>query len=390
MPSEADDEIVAWFPELKILHAAEVIQGESFPNLHTIRGTKYRDPERWFKGIDILRQFPAESVIFSHGRPVIGKEAVAEVLTSYRDGIQYVFDQTIRYMNQGYLPDELIQAVTLPIDLAKHPFLGDFYGGVKHSVRQIYGGQLGWFKGDPTFLDPLSNIEASKRYVALIGGRDKVFSIAKQATKQGDHQWSAELLTHIIRLNTKDMKARTLKAKNLREIGFTLTNNNWRNWYMTSALELEGKLDYSKAIDLQAPDVVKVFPLAAIFESLRFRIDGKRLAEDKTLLTLWITITDANLDYALTLRNGVIEFSEAKPANADVHLKLQSGILKQILDVSEGQAHTPALVMMPRDKLIAAIDSKNVKMLKGDKATVSKFFSYIDKPSSEKFSITIK
>jgi len=41
-PSETNDEIVAWFPELKVLNTAEVIQGESFPNLHTIRGTKYR------------------------------------------------------------------------------------------------------------------------------------------------------------------------------------------------------------------------------------------------------------------------------------------------------------------------------------------------------------
>jgi hypothetical protein len=46
--------------------------------------------------------------------------------------------------------------------------------------------------------------------------------------------------------------------------------------------------------------------------------------------------------------------------------------------------------MTPRDKLMAAIDSKNVKMLKGDKAALAKFFSYIDKPSSEKFPITLK
>ncbi len=390
VPSEASDEIIAWIPELKLLHAAEVIQGESFPNLHSIRGTKYREPERWFKGIDKIRKFPAEDMVLSHGRPVAGQEAVAEVLRTYRDGIQYVFDQTIRYMNKGYLPDELVQAVVLPEDLAKQPFLGDFYGGVKHSVRQIYVGQLGWFQGDPTFLDPLPNVAASKRYVALMGGRDKVFSAAEEATREGDHQWSSELLTHIIRLNTDDMDARNLKAKNLREIGFTLTNNNWRNWYMTSALELEGKLDYSKAIDLQAPDLVKVFPLAAIFESLRFRVDGERLAKDKTRIALGISISDANLDFALTLRNGIMEFADGKPAEADVHVTLDSGTLKQILEVSEGQAHSPALVMAPRDKLLAAIDSNNVKMLKGGKDAVAKFFSYIDLPNAEKFPITLK
>ena len=43
-PSETNDEIVAWFPELKLLHYAGVMQGENWPNVYTIRGTKYRDP----------------------------------------------------------------------------------------------------------------------------------------------------------------------------------------------------------------------------------------------------------------------------------------------------------------------------------------------------------
>lgn len=101
VPSETKDEIVVYLPEQKILHAAEVLQGENFPNLHTIRGTKFRDPSMWFKGIDIMRQFDTEVMINSHGRPVEGKEAVANVLTAYRDAIQYTHDQTIRYMNKG-------------------------------------------------------------------------------------------------------------------------------------------------------------------------------------------------------------------------------------------------------------------------------------------------
>jgi alkyl sulfatase BDS1-like metallo-beta-lactamase superfamily hydrolase len=390
VPSEASDEIIAWIPELDLLHAAEVIQGESFPNLHTIRGSKYREPERWFKGVDKLRRFPAKYMVTSHGRPVAGAAAVADVLTSYRDAIQYVFDQTMRFMNKGYLPDELVQAVTLPKSLAEHPWLGDFYGGVKHSVRQIYVGQLGWFEGDPTFLDPLSNKAASRRYVELMGGRDKVFAEAKKSTKAGDHQWSAELLTHIIRLDTSDMVLRRLKAENLREIGFTLTNNNWRNWYMTSALELEGTLDYSKAINLQAPDLVKVFPLAAIFESLRFRVDGPRLSAEGVHMTLGISITDANANYSLTLRNGVMEFAERKPDQADVRISLTSATLGGILTVSsEGDKHSP-VVSTPIDKLLAAIEGNKVKVDAGRPEDIKKFFSYFDSPNAEKFPITLK
>lgn len=390
MPSEASDEIIAWIPELKLLHSAEVIQGESFPNLHSIRGSKYREPERWFKSIDRMRGFPAQYMTPSHGRPISGATAVAEVLTSYRDAIQYVFDQTIRYMNMGYLPDELVQVVKLPKALAGHPWLGDFYGGVKHSVRQIYVGQLGWFEGDPTFLDPLNNLESSKRYVALMGGASKVFAEAEKATKNGEFQWSAELLTHIIRLDISNMKARQLKANNLREIGFTLTNNNWRNWYMTSALELEGKLDYSKAINLQAPDLVKVFPLQAIFESQRFRVNAEKLKKDKVNMTLGITISDKDLDYSMTLRNGVMAFSEVKPEKADVQISFTTATLGSIIATTpEGDKHSPSL-HAPLDKLQAAIKRQDVKFITGNTSDLNKFFSYFDKPSAEKFPITLK
>ncbi len=391
-PSEASDEIIAWIPELGLLHAAEVIQGESFPNLHSIRGSKYRDPERWFKGIDRLRRFPADFMVTSHGRPVAGKEAVAEVLTSYRDAIQYVFDQTIRYMNKGYLPDELVQVVKLPENLSEHPWLGDFYGGVKHSVRQIYVGQLGWFEGDPTFLDPLSKIESSERYVKLMGGRDAVFAEALKATEQGDHQWSAELLSHIIRLDVDNMEPRELKARNLREIGFTLTNNNWRNWFMTSALELEGKLDYSKAIDLQAPDLVKVFPLSAILESLRFRADGPRLAQDGIALAMGITFTDVSQEYAVVLRNGVVEFSEAKPDLADIQIELTTSAFAEILAaVPEGGKHNSQIVTTTAGKLIGAIEAGDqVKLQAGTVDDINRFFSYFDVPNAEKFPITLK
>ena len=83
VPSETKDELVVYFPEQKILHAAEVLQGENFPNLHSIRGTKFRDPGMWFKGIDVMRQFDTEIMINSHGRPVEGKAAVDNILTSY-------------------------------------------------------------------------------------------------------------------------------------------------------------------------------------------------------------------------------------------------------------------------------------------------------------------
>ena len=156
-----------------MLPSAEVVQGESFPNLHTIRGTRYRDPQAWFKSIDKhLRPLPAEFMIPSHGRPAAGKAEVAKILRDYRDAISYVYDQTLRGMNLGLLPDDLVQRVELPAAWTGSEWLSDFYGGVPHSVREIYVGELGWFDGDPTTLAPLHPKESSTRYIALMGGRD--------------------------------------------------------------------------------------------------------------------------------------------------------------------------------------------------------------------------
>ena len=391
IPSEASDEIIAWFPDNKVLHAAEVIQGESFPNLHSIRGTKYREPERWFQQMSKMLRFPAEFMVTSHGRPVAGKQEVYNTIEIYRDAIQFVFDQTIRFMNKGYLPYELVEAVQLPEHMANHPWLGDFYGGVKHSVRQIYVGQLGWFEGDPTFLDPINRVEASKRYVELMGGRDKVIENAKQSRLKGDNQWSAELLTHIIRIDNNDTEARNIKAEDLRLIGYNMTNNNWRNWYMTSALELEGNLDYSKAIDLQAQDLVKVFPISNIFESLRFKIDGKRAAADDVNIAFGITVTGSKGGvYGLHIRNGVVAYSNKLPKNADILLTIeQSKLLGLITTESEGDKNGIKIIT-PIDKLINLIEGDEIILNKGSKEEIKRFFSYFDKPNNDPMSITIK
>ena len=244
-PSETDDEIVAWFPKWKLLQSAEVIQGESFPNLHTLRGTKYRDPVAWFKSIDRLRGMKADYLVPSHGRPVSGAAAIEELLTAYRDAIQYVHDQTVRQMNRGLTPDELVEAVSkLPPHLASHPWLGEFYGTVKHSVRQIYQGYLGWFDGDPASLDPLPRPERAAHYVRMMGGREAILKEARESAARGEYKWAAEILTHLIRTEANganganganDADPRKLKASALRELGYRTENVNWRNWYLTSA-----------------------------------------------------------------------------------------------------------------------------------------------------------
>jgi alkyl sulfatase BDS1-like metallo-beta-lactamase superfamily hydrolase len=377
-PSETDDEIVVWLPDSKVLLTAEVIQGECFPNLHTLRGTKYRDPVNWFKSIDRLRGFGAEHMVPSHGRPISGKQKIEELLTSYRDAIQYVHDQTIRNMNKGLTPDELVEVVSkLPPHLANHPWLGEFYGTVKHSVREIYSGYLGWFEGDPTFLDPLPRGERAARYVEQMGGRDQVLAAAKKAFDKGDYQWAAELVTYVIRVNKDDAQARGLKARALRGLAYRTENTNWRDWYISSARELEKSLNSMVTLasmsSLAAPDIVKQLPVSKFFEAMTVRLDPVKTAD--VHLTVAFRITDTGRGYALEVRRGVAQLHETLPAQADVTLNLTMNDLQRII--------------LRQTTFADALGAGEIKA-EGKQEELARFFGFFDAPASQPPALTAR
>ena len=345
VPSEAPDEISVYLKEGNILLSGETIQGPTLPNIHTLRGTKFRDPLQWYKSIDRLRSFKAAYLVPSHGQPVYGTDRVEEVLRETRDGIQYIHDQTLRHINKGLTPDELAEAVVFPDYLAQSkPYLREYYGTVKHAVRQIYTGYLGWFEGDPTDLDPVERVEASRRYVHLMGGRDKVLSAARTAYDKGDNQWAAELATHLVRIDHEDRPARLIKAAALRRLGYASMNSNWRNWYLTSARELEGDIDplgdlAQFAAYFSSPDIVAAWPLAQLVEGL-----GPRLAAEKAFeiqMTVAFVATDTGEAHALEIRRAIAEFHESIPAEADLTVHAPRMALVGLLT---GQASVDQLV----------------------------------------------
>ena len=86
-----------------------------------------------------------------------------------------------------------------------------------------------------------------------------------QLLRRRHPQWAAELATYLVRVDHDDMEARIVKANSFRKLGYAQININWRNWYLTSAMELEGKIDMAKigpkmkAVFL-SPDMMKNLP----------------------------------------------------------------------------------------------------------------------------------
>jgi len=85
-PSDADDSITIWFPEL-----STAIHNIAWPvlfNVFAIRGEEYRDPRVLLKGLDHLLSLGADHLVGAHGVPMSGAEVIQREVTLDRDSIQ--------------------------------------------------------------------------------------------------------------------------------------------------------------------------------------------------------------------------------------------------------------------------------------------------------------
>jgi alkyl sulfatase BDS1-like metallo-beta-lactamase superfamily hydrolase len=236
-PGETADAISVWLPDKRVLMCGDDFL-RAFPNISPIRGARMRSPEDWIASLEKMIALGPQSVVPSHTRPVIGGAAARAALTAYRDGIKSILEQTIQGMKQGERPDELVQHVKLPPDLARNPYLQEFYGSVEWTVRGIYADRAGWFDGNATTLFPLPEKERATKLVALIGGPDQLLTRGREALHAREFTWAAELADYVLVNDAANAAAKRIKAEALIELGERQTNAIARNYYLSSALYL--------------------------------------------------------------------------------------------------------------------------------------------------------
>lgn len=249
--------------------------------------------------------------------------------------------------------------------------------GAANSTMIIGSDGIIIFEGDPTALDPPPRNEASKRYIALMGGREAVLTAARKAFEADEYQWTAELLTHLIRLNKEDMEARKLKADALRRLAYKTENSNWRNWYISSARELDGSLNKTGGAvvmsSLAAPDILKALPVSKFFESMTVRLDPVKSADAH--VTMAFRFTDVGKVYAVEVRRGIAQVHESMPLKVDATLLLTTADLQR--------------VMARQTTFVQMLQAGEIKA-EGNVATLARFNSFFDAPATEAPQLTIR
>ena len=326
-PGETNDQLFVWLPDKKALFPGDNFY-KTFPNLYTIRGTPYRDLAGWVNSIDMMRYLEPEYLIPSHTRPLQGKDNINSILTTYRDGIQFVHDQTVRLMNLGLGPNEIAERLVLPKHLGDSPFLKEFYGTPGWSAKNVFSGYLGWFNGNPSSLKPLSQETEASNFVKLAGSWENLFNVAEEAYSNGEFQWSLQLTDYLLQSKPDEINTKLLRQLSLVALGNKESNPNSRYYYLSSAAELDK--DYQPN-DILLPNIEAItkYPIESFMETMKVSLIPEK-SLDKNIQLLF-TFTDSTKAFSLFLRQGVLEIQPFMISGSSVQVVSTEEDLKAVL-----------------------------------------------------------
>ncbi len=367
--SEAPAELTFYLPDFKAWCGAEIVS-HTLHNLLTLRGAKVRDALKWSGYIDeAMRRFADMQVVFaSHHWPVWGNTRVLEYLAAQRDVYRYIHDQTLRLANDGYTPREIAERLELPSTLRGRFSNRGYYGTVRHNAKAVYQFYFGWYDGNPANLDPLPPEDEATRYVAAMGGIDRVLALARSAHAAGDDRWAATLLNHLVFAEPSSREARELLAVTYEQLGFRAESGIWRDIYLTAAHELRGEHRGTVASPKRIGALLADLPVEKFLDSMTVRLDGERA--DGKRYTFNLAFTDVGETHVVEVENAVLHHrrQEEPVPGADATVRLTRDLL---VALGSGQAGLKDLVMSED----LQVDGSRLKLLG--------FLSLLDRPDPD-------
>ncbi|WP_294224162.1 alkyl sulfatase dimerization domain-containing protein [uncultured Shimia sp.] len=326
------DSLIVHFPDQDLVLHNTNVTPMAF-SMYTLRGDFYRAPDDMIASIDKMRAIRPAVLVGCHGVPLFGDEA-HEVMTAHRDYYAFIYNQSIRAINQGMTPEQMVETIQIPDHLAKHPWLYPGYVEHEYNIRGIYRGIVGWFAEDTADLHPPTDAELGNEMIQGFGGVDAVIERAREVFDQGKYNLTAKLMSFVIGADPTNGEARQLKADASRAMGQTAQAGiQARNFFLTHARHLEGKLDWTQPPEigfftLPGVDLVMSTPPGTYLKLLQFNVDPVGSANVNAVAKF--NFTDLGQSWAVHVRRGVVEITETVPETVDVTIEFDRKTWAQI------------------------------------------------------------
>ncbi|MGE6439855.1 alkyl/aryl-sulfatase, partial [Psychrobacter sp. NPDC078370] len=330
--TESPSEMNTWFPQFKTLWMAEnTVAG--MHNLYTIRGAAARDASMWSKSINVaLQKFgvKADVLMASHHWPRWGKENIVKYMEKQRDMYGYLHDQSLHLANSGVTINEIHNEFKMPKALDQEWYNRGYHGSVSHNVRGVVNKYIGYYDGNPATLNKLSPDEAGKHYVALAGGGEALLRKAKVAFDRGEYRWVAELMNHLVFAEPDNIKAKSLQADTLEQLGYQAESAGWRNAYLSAAYELRHGVPKEVKTTQVGPDLVIAMDTELVFDYMGVRLNAERALDQAFKINF--VLPDRNEKIALELKNSHLNvMANTQAPDADLTLTLNREDFNKLL-----------------------------------------------------------
>ena len=304
--TEAPAEMNFFFPKFGALCMAENCTCH-LHNLYTPRGAQVRDAKAWSFYIDeALALFGADTKVMfaSHHWPRWDAAPVRRFLTQQRDLYKYIHDQTLRMANHGLNATEIAEVLRLPPTLEAEWHTRSYYGTLSHNAKAVYQRYLGWFDGNPANLHKHPPEAAGRRYVAAMGGAERLLAQAREAFAAGDYRWVAELVGHLVFADPANLEARALQADAFEQMGYQAESGPWRDFYLTGAQELRNPRPPSVTPRQASAGQLRTMPTDNVLDSLSVRLNGEKTGATEIAFTA--VFTDTGERFAVSVENAVL------------------------------------------------------------------------------------
>ena len=336
--TEAPAEMHFYFPRYRALCMAENAT-HNLHNLLTLRGALVRDPHVWSGYLtEAIHTFTdrADVVFASHHWPTWGKDRIVEFLSLQRDLYAYLHDQTLRLLNQGFTGARSPSS-------SRCRRVGE---GVAHAWLLRLGQPQR--QGGLPALHGLVRRQPGAAVAAPTGG-------AGHPLRRRDRRRGPRRRTRPAGLRPGYLLggniARSRRVRRSRPRGGVRStptpSNSWLTGPRTRPGATSSPVPWNCGPQLRhgGADHVGVDAVAAhpeqMFDTFAINVNGPR-AWDLDL-ALDVTFLDADTNYRLTLRNGVLVYRKAPADEATANATVKLANKLRLLSLAAGDNDSPGL-----------------------------------------------
>jgi alkyl sulfatase BDS1-like metallo-beta-lactamase superfamily hydrolase len=341
---ETQSILLVWLPRKEVLIEIGVLY-EAFPALTTMRGSGQRNPLDYVNTLKTMRGLNADYMVALHGpNPVTeGEENIRQYLTDFSDTIQFMNDQTVQYLNQGFTPGEIKDLLVLPPHLASNTNLQETYGSKAWNIYHIFRYYRGYYTGEVRDLLPQSPLSEAEMSVELAGGVPQLAAKAENALED-NLEWALRLADDVLLIDPDNASAFETKKAAMLALAEGTMNSQARNMLLSDYLLMTGQVppgqfpfeDPQAIFARMGDNAVLLMPLESAHRIMAVTLNASKSMETDVVVSLRLTDVKKNDPtqpgaYTLQVRKGVLEVDPPSTGGGQLVISTASLTWKQLV-----------------------------------------------------------